>query len=168
VTPTVAGGWSTALTIPSDAAFATNPATFPLQGYAGLPPQPVFFPVSVSFPSQLVGAPESTQIVWLDGGLHPAALGTQRLEISSAAIGGPDATSFRVAWDGCSGLAIDPAYSGPVAVEFNPRAGHPLNERGSSRTGVLTQSSEERSFVGSCWLSLDKTLDSDRATQIIA
>jgi hypothetical protein len=49
------------------------------------------------------------------------------LEISSAAIGGPDATSFRVAWDGCSGLAIDPAYSCPVAVGFNPRAGHPLN-----------------------------------------
>jgi hypothetical protein len=123
--PTTVGAWYTTLTVPTDAAVGPNPATLFIRGLSGPPAQPVFSPASVSFAAQNVGAPESTQIVWLDNGLVPAG-GAQSLTISSVALGGPDARAFRIVWDGCSGLKIDAAYSCPVSVGFDPNTGRML------------------------------------------
>ena len=125
-TPTVAGSWSTTLTVPNDAAVGPNPAIAPISGLATASTQPVFAPASVTFPSERVGAPETTQVVWLINGLAPSG-GAQLTTISSVAIGGADASSFRIVSDGCTALAIMPAYSCPVLVGFDPTAGRTLD-----------------------------------------
>lgn len=125
INPTVAGGWSNTLTVATDAALGPNPATVVVQGVAAPAPQPVFFPASISFPDQRVGG-ETTAIVWVDNGIVPA-LGSLPMTISSVGLGGPDASAFRIVWDGCSGLSIDSAYSCPVSVGFDPAAGRTFN-----------------------------------------
>jgi len=124
--PSVAGGWFTQLTVPSDAAVGPNPAVRPISGWAAAPTQPVFSPASVSFPGQNVGGPESTQTVWLINGLVPG-LGAQVTTISSVTLGGPNASSFRIVWDGCTGLPVGPAYSCPVSIGFDPATGGTFN-----------------------------------------
>jgi hypothetical protein len=125
-TPTVAGSWFTTLTVPTDAIVGPNPATIPIYGWVAAPTQPVFAPASLTFPPQQLGAAESTQIVWLIDGLVPS-LGAQVTTISSVVLGGPDAASFRIVWDGCTGLPVLPAYSCPVAIGFDPKAARALN-----------------------------------------
>jgi hypothetical protein len=124
--PSIAGGWFTALTVPSDAAVGPNPAVRPISGWAAAPTQPVFSPASVTFPGQTLGGPESTQIVWLINGLVPG-LGAQVTTISSVTLGGPNTSSFRIVWDGCTGLPVSPAYSCPVSIGFDPAAGGTLS-----------------------------------------
>jgi len=124
--PTSPGSWYTTLTVPTDSVGTPNPATVYLRGFVGPPPQPVFFPSSVSFPPRLVGSTEATQIVWLDNGVV-ATGGAQPITIDSVSIGGPDSSSFRVVWDGCSSLSVDSAFSCPVEVGFDPTAGRVLN-----------------------------------------
>ena len=126
VHPTVVGSWNATLSMPTDAAFSANPSTFAFSGIASPPPQPVFSPGSVLFPAQDVGAPETARVVWLDNGLVPS-LGLLPLKVASVAVGGPDASSFRVVWDGCSGLSISGAYSCPVEVGFAPTTAGTLN-----------------------------------------
>jgi hypothetical protein len=125
VHPAAAGTWAATLSVPTDAALGPNPATLLLQGIASLP-EPVFSPTSVVFPAQQLGAPESTRVVWVDNGLV-ATFGSLPLTIGSVAIGGADASSFRIAWDGCSNVIVDAAYSCPVAVGFDPAARGALN-----------------------------------------
>jgi len=127
VHPTVSGSWYTTLTVPTDASLGPNPVTSYVSGTVGTPqPQPVFVPSFYTFAAQRVGGPETTHIVWLEDGLVATA-GAPSVAIASVAIGGADASSFRVVWDGCGGLLIDPAYSCPVAVGFNPTKGGPLS-----------------------------------------
>jgi len=118
--PTVAGTWSATLSIPTDDPVDPSPSTIAFGGMASPPSQPVFFPSSVVFPAQRVGS-EATQIVWLDDGVG-LQLGRLPLKISSAGIGGHDASSFRVVWDGCTGLTVGPEFSCPVEVAFDPKA----------------------------------------------
>lgn len=125
-TPTVVGGWFMNIVVPNDSLFGTSPAQFFIRGLAGPAPQPVFFPASVSFPSQMVGSPETTQVVWLDNGIV-AVGGAQPLTISSVGLGGQDAAAFRIVWNGCTGLTLDGAYSCPVSVGFDPTAARPFN-----------------------------------------
>jgi hypothetical protein len=125
-TPSIAGRWFTALTLPSDAVVGPNPAVRPISGFAVAPTQPVFSPASVTFPGQTVGGPESTQIVWFINGLVPE-IGAQVTTISSVTLDGPNASSFRIVWDGCTGLPVSPAFSCPVSIGFDPAAGGSLS-----------------------------------------
>ena len=123
--PTVAGSWGATLSAPTDAALGPNPTTLGLQGIAAPPPTAVFSPTSVEFPAQRVGAPETTHIVWLSNGAE-AKLGSLPMTVGSVTIGGPNASAFRIAWDGCTGVIVDPNYSCPVAVGFDPDQGGTL------------------------------------------
>ena len=125
-TPTVVGGYFFNILVPNDSLFGSSPAQFFIRGLAGPAPQPVFFPAAVSFSSQLVGAAETTQVVWLDNGVV-AAGGATPLSITSVALSGPNASAFRVVWDGCTGLSIEGAFSCPLEVGFDPNTGGVLN-----------------------------------------
>lgn len=119
VTPAVAGQWFTTLTVPSDASVGPNPLTVNVDGTAATP-QALFYPSSLSFAAQ-GGTSETTAVVWVVAdGLTPAAIQTT-LHMTSVAIAGAYASSFRVAWDGCSGLSVLATWSCPIAVGFSPR-----------------------------------------------
>jgi hypothetical protein len=117
--PTDAGGWAATLSAPTDAALGPNPTTLPLQGIASSPPTAIFTPASVTFPGQRVGTPETTRVVWLSNGVV-ANLGSLSMTVGSVTIGGANPSAFRIAWDGCSAVIVDPNYSCPVAVGFDP------------------------------------------------
>jgi len=123
--PTVAGSWGATLSAPTDAALGPNPTTLALQGIASPPPTAIFSPSSVGFPAQRVGAPETTRVVWLSNGIV-AKLGSLPTTVGAVTISGPNASAFRIAWDGCTGVIIDPNYSCPVAVGFDPDQGGTL------------------------------------------
>ena len=124
-TPTQAGSYVTTIVVPSDTVGGPNPATLDLSGFVAPPTIPAFIPTSLAFPATLAGA-ESTQVVWYEDGLVPG-LGAQAASISAVAVGGADAGAFRIVWDGCSQTIVDPAYSCPVEVGFDPTAGRQLS-----------------------------------------
>jgi hypothetical protein len=124
--PQAAGRWSATLSIPTDAPVGSNSTTVAFGGLASAPRTPLFSPSAVSFAAQRIGGPEATQVVWFVSG-GTVILGALPISVSSVAVAGPDAASFRVAWDGCSGLEVSPAYSCAVEVGFDPARGGSLN-----------------------------------------
>lgn len=56
-----------------------------------------------------------------------AKLGSQPMTVGSVTLSGPNPSSFRIAWDGCTGVIVDPNYSCPVAIGFDPDQGGTLN-----------------------------------------
>ncbi|HEY6118220.1 MAG TPA: choice-of-anchor D domain-containing protein [Candidatus Dormibacteraeota bacterium] len=123
--PAAAGSWAATLAAPTDAALGPNESMLSLQGIASPPPTPVFTPSSVTFPAQRVGAPEATRVVWFSNGVV-ANLGALPMTVGSVTLGGANAAAFRIVWDGCTAVIVDPNFSCPVAVGFDPDQSGPL------------------------------------------
>jgi hypothetical protein len=123
--PAQAGNWGATLSAPTDAALGPNLIALGLQGIVSPPPSAVLSPTSVVFPAQPVGAPEAIRVVWLSNGVV-TNLGSLPMTVGSVTIGGANTSAFRIAWDGCTGVIVDPNYSCPVAVGFVPDQGGTL------------------------------------------
>ncbi|MDP9073375.1 MAG: choice-of-anchor D domain-containing protein [Actinomycetota bacterium] len=73
-------------------------------------------PVHVDFGSQLVGTASGPMTVTISNPVGPA------VAIATVALSGPDAASFTIGADGCSGKTLTARNSCPVSVSFLPQA----------------------------------------------
>ena len=77
---------------------------------------PVAAPSAVIVPTAVPGATSSSTVAVSDPGPGPDSLGT-------VAVTGPQATSFAVASDGCSGRILEPDQTCDLTVRFTPTVG---------------------------------------------
>lgn len=111
-TPPTTGDSSATLTIPSDATNGTQ--TVSLSG-TGVAPAASAAPGTLTFGSQLVGSPSSSQSVVVSN------TGTAPLNVSALSFVGANMNDYSVASNGC-GSAVAPGQTCTVTVTLNPSA----------------------------------------------
>ncbi|MGA2983069.1 MAG: choice-of-anchor D domain-containing protein, partial [Terriglobia bacterium] len=112
-TPSATGSRSASVKITDNA--AGSPQTVALSG-TGIAPAFTPSTASLEFGSQLVGAPSAAQTETVTNS------GTANLTISTATIGGANASDFAISKDTCSGSTVISGSTCAVGVTFTPAA----------------------------------------------
>ena len=111
--PTSAGSYAASLQFSDNA--DNSPQSLALTGSS----EPVFASAGLSFGSVAVGNSEGPSNLIVDNE------GAAPLMVSSVQLTGPQASSFRVTTDGCSGQAVPPVESCTVGIAFSPLVAGP-------------------------------------------
>ena len=115
-TPSSAGAESATLTVTDDSnGIANSTQTVSLTG-SGTGPLASVSSLALNFPSQIVGTTSAPQAVTLTN------TGNSNLVISTAALGGTNATDFATSADTCTGATLAPQAVCSVSITFTPAA----------------------------------------------